>query len=356
MVRWLLLSLAVVVFPTSAFSDDESHRPTSEAANPESPDQLKEDHEESVADYIFHHVSDSNELEFEIPLSQGKNPVIHLPIIRVPLKEGVCPADRNKKASLAAGCLDLSITKHTVMMWLAGALLLLSVLLGSNRDKRKLVPHGTIANLWEMAVLFVRDELAIKNIGPEEGPRYTPYLLSVFLFILFMNLLGLLPWMSTATSNLAITLGLALCTFILTQVAGIRSAGLGGYLKHLTGGVHWSLWLIMIPVEILGLFTKPFALTVRLFANMLAGHIVIFFLLALIFLLGTVAIAPMSVLFAMGIYFLEMFVGLVQAYVFTMLSSLFIGMAVATGHHDEHGHAPEGGESHDHAAAHMVGS
>lgn len=116
------------------------------------------------------------------------------------------------------------------------------------------------------------------------------------------------------------------------------------------------MWIIMIPVEILGLFTKPFALTVRLFANMLAGHIVIFFLLALIFLLGTVAIAPMSVLFAMGIYFLEMFVGLVQAYVFTMLSSLFIGMAAATGHHDEHSHGPEGAERHDHAAAHVVAS
>lgn len=356
MVRWLLLSLAVVGFRVSAFAEDESHPRASDAANAETPDQVEEKHEESVADYIFHHVSDSNELEFEIPLRQGRNPVIHLPVIRVPLKEGACPADPHQKASLAAGCLDLSITKHTVMMWLAAALLLLGVLLGSNRDKRKLVPQGTVANLWEMAVLFVRDELAVKNIGPEEGPRYAPYLLSVFFFILFMNLLGLFPWMATATSNLAITLGLALCTFILTQVAGIRSAGLGGYLKHLTGGVHWSLWIIMIPVEILGLFTKPFALTVRLFANMLAGHIVIFFLIALIFLLGTVAIAPMSVLFAMGIYFLEMFVGLVQAYVFTMLSSLFIGMAVATGHHDEHGHAPEGDESHDHAAAHMVGS
>src|SRR5258707_6160472 len=150
MVKWLLLSLAVVGFPASAFSEDESHRPTSEAANAESLDQLKEDHEESVADYIFHHVSDSNELEFEIPLSQGKNPVLHLPIIRVPLKEAVCPADRNQKASLAAGCLDLSITKHTVMMSLAVAVLLLSVLLGSNRDQRKLVFHGTIGDVSGM--------------------------------------------------------------------------------------------------------------------------------------------------------------------------------------------------------------
>src|SRR5689334_669139 len=130
MVRWLLLSLAVVGFPASAFSEDETHP---KAATAESPDQVKEDHEESVADYIFHHVSDSNELEFEIPLSRGENPVIHLPIIRVPLKEGACPADHHEKASLAAGCLDLSITKHAVMMWLAGALLVLSVLLGSNR-------------------------------------------------------------------------------------------------------------------------------------------------------------------------------------------------------------------------------
>jgi F-type H+-transporting ATPase subunit a len=356
MVKWLLLTVAVFGFRISAFAEEVEHSHASDTANADNRDESEEKQEESVADYIFHHVSDSNELEFDIPLSRGKSPVIHLPIIQIPLKEGACPADHHKKASLAAGCIDLSITKHTVMMWLAAALLLLAVLLGSNRDKRNLVPRGTTANLWEMAVVFVRDELAIKNIGPEEGPRYTPYLLTVFLFILFMNLLGLLPWLATATSNLAITLALALCTFTLTQVAGIRSAGLGGYLKHLTGGVHWSLWIIMIPVEILGLFTKPFALTVRLFANMLAGHIVIFFLLALIFLLGTVAIAPMSVLFAMGIYFLEMFVGLVQAYVFTMLSSLFIGMAVATGHHDEHSHGSEGAERHDHAAAHVVGS
>jgi F-type H+-transporting ATPase subunit a len=113
----------------------------------------------------------------------------------------------------------------------------------------------------------------------------------------------------------------------------------------------------MVPVEILGLFTKPFALTVRLFANMVAGHIVIFFLLGLIFILGTVALAPVSVPFAMAIYFLEMFVALVQAYIFTILSGLFIGMSVAMGHHDDHGHAheAEGAHSHDHGVAHHVG-
>ena len=149
------------------------------------------------------------------------------------------------------------------------------------------------------------------------------------------------------------TLGLALMTFLLTQAAGIRTAGIGGYLKHLTGGVHPLLWPIMVPVEFLGLFTKPFALTIRLFANMVAGHIVIFFLLGLIFILKTAFLAVVSVPFAFAIYLLELFVALVQAYVFTMLSALFIGMGAAMGHHGGHeGHEEHGGHAHD--AEHAV--
>ncbi|MFY0563191.1 F0F1 ATP synthase subunit A [Archangium lansingense] len=328
-----------------------------------------EGEKEDVAGYILHHVSDTAEYEFELPgpLFTGHNPTIHLPRIGIPLRAGASCEPRGTghdvvMPGLSEGCLDLSITKHTVMMWLAAVLLIGSVLAFSNRDKTKLVPRGTAANLFEMLVLFVRDELAIKNIGKEEGPRYTPYLLTAFFFILFMNLLGMFPWMASATGNIAVTCGLALCTFVITQAAGIRAAGLGGYLAHLTGGVHWALWPIMIPVELLGLFTKPFALTMRLFANMLAGHIVIFFLLGLIFMLGHPAVALVSVPFAMGIYVLELFVAFVQAYVFTMLSALFIGMSVAMGHHghehaDEHGHGhKETGHSHDHGKAHVVGS
>ena len=199
--------------------------------------------------------------------------------------------------------------------------LVLTMLVGTNRNKGQLVARGASQNIFEMLVLFVRDELAIKNIGKEEGPRYVPYLLTAFFFILFMNLLGLFPWMATATGNIAVTLGLALCTFVLTQVAGIRAAGFGGYLAHLTGGI------------------------------------VIFFLLGLIFMLGHPAVALVSVPFAMGIYLLELFVAFVQAYVFTMLSALFIGMGVAMGHHahaDEHHKEP--GHSHDHGKAHMLGS
>ncbi|MBZ4420772.1 F0F1 ATP synthase subunit A [Myxococcus sp. RHSTA-1-4] len=317
-----------------------------------------EGEKEDVAGYILHHVADAHELEIEIPLSHD-HVTIHLPQILIPFKAGACEPRMTDHGEvipgILAGCLDISITKHTVMMWLAAVLLIGSILIWSNRDKTKLVPRGTGANLFEMLVLFVRDELAIKNIGKEEGPRYVPYLLTAFFFILFMNLLGLFPWMASATGNLAVTCGLAVCTFIVTQIAGIRAAGLGGYLAHLTGGVHPLLWPIMIPVEFLGLFTKPFALTVRLFANMLAGHIVIFFLLGLIFILQHPAVAMVSVPFAFGIYLLELFVAFVQAYVFTMLSALFIGMGVAMGHHahEEHGHGhKETGPSHDHGKAH----
>ena len=288
------------------------------------------------------------------PFYTGHNPKLDLGkmfgFLRFETKPGACPADIHALGSadgFMAGCIDLRPTKHLMMMWLASLILVLSVLGGSNRDRKKLVPHGTAANLFEALVLFVRDEISIKNIGKEEGPRYTPYLLSAFFFILFSNLLGLFPFMATATGNLAITCGLALCTFTLTQIAGIRAAGIFGYLKHLTGGVHPALWVIMIPVEILGLFTKPFALTVRLFANMLAGHIVIFFLLGLIFLMSP-AMAVVSVPMAIGIYMLELFVAFLQAYVFTMLSSLFIGMSVAMGHHE---HAHEGHDPHETAPA-----
>jgi F-type H+-transporting ATPase subunit a len=308
-------------------------------------------HDTDVAGYIFHHVSDSTEYEFEVPgpLFTGENPKIDLAhtfgFLRIETQPGACPADPHESGSIAAGCLDLRPTKHVLMMWLAAVLLIVAMLLGGHRDRNKPVPHGVSANLIELLVLFVRDEIAIKNIGKEDGPRYVSFLLTAFFFILAMNLLGLFPWMASANGNLAITCGLAICTFVVTQIAGIRSAGLGGYLKHLTGGVAWWLWPIMVPVEILGLFTKPFALTVRLFANMLAGHIVIFFLLGLIFLMHP-AMAVVSVPMAMAIYFLELFVAFVQAYVFTMLSSLFIGMAVATGHH---GHDDSHGDHADHA-------
>ena len=298
--------------------------------------------------YILEHVADSPEVEFQVPLSD-KEFIIHFPVWRIPLKADACPASAEEPAKLSEGCLDISLTKHTFWMFVGSVLVVLLFAFGANRDPGQPVPHGPRQNILEMLVIFVRNDVAIPNIGKEQGPRYTPYLLSVFFFILTLNLLGLVPWASTATGNLGVTLALALCTFVLTQLAGIRAAGLGGYLKHLTGGAPWLMWIIMIPVEILGLFTKPFALMLRLFANMLAGHIVLFSLLGLIFIIGHATVAVVAVPFAIFIYLLELFVCFLQAYIFVMLSALFIGMGVAMGHHDEHGH--EEHAAHDEAHA-----
>ncbi len=248
---------------------------------------------------------------------------------------------------------DMTPTKHLVMMWLAS--LVLVVLLAFSIRRKGMVPRG-LYNFFEMLVQFVRNEIALKNIGEKDGDRFVPYLVSAFFFILFVNLFGLIPYAATATGNLAVTVALALFTFVITQYAAIRAMGFGAWLKHLTGGVAVWLWPIMIPVEILGLFTKPFALTVRLFANMLAGHIVILSLLGLIYALNSQWVAIGSVPMALGIFMLELFVGFVQAYIFTMLSSLFIGQGLAHhGHDEEHGHAEPGMGSADHHGSHVAG-
>jgi F-type H+-transporting ATPase subunit a len=254
------------------------------------------------------------------------------------------------------GRLDMTPSKHVVMMLLSA--LLLSLLLLTASRRRGLVPRG-LYNFFELLVAFVRD-IATANVGKRDADRFLPYLCTAFFFILFMNLLGLVPWMATATANLSVTVALALFTFAITQYAQIKAQGIGGYLAHLTGGVPKSLawlWPIMIPVEILGLFTKPFALTVRLFANMVAGHFVILALLGLIFAIS-VFVAPVSVALALAIFLLELFVAFVQAYIFTMLSALFIGAGLAHhGHDDGHGHgeASQGGDHGKHPS-HAAGA
>ncbi len=288
-----------------------------------------EEENPAVSEVIFHHVADQKAIQFESPFSHS---AATLDFKKVGCKlfgwNGVV-------GHIGGTPVDLTVTKHLFWMWVAALVLIAMFVIGAPK-KGQMVPSG-LGNMLEAMVVFVRDEFARKNIpGQKEADRYTPFLLTCFFFILVMNFLGLIPYLASATSNLNVTLGLALLTFILTQAAGIRAAGLGGYLKHLTGGVHPLLWPIMIPVEFLGLFTKPFALTIRLFANMIAGHIVIFFLLGLIFIMKTIGLAPVSVAFAFAIYLLEIFVALVQAYVFTLLSALFIGFGVAMGHH-EHG-------------------
>ncbi|MBI4429142.1 MAG: F0F1 ATP synthase subunit A [Ignavibacteriales bacterium] len=229
--------------------------------------------------------------------------------------------------------IDLSPTKHVFFLVLSAAILVLLALYAARRYKKDIVPTGT-ANAFESLVLFIRDEVAIPNMG-RGGTRYVPYLLTTFFFILIMNLIGLVPFGVTATGNIAVTAGLAIIAFFMIQISAIRAQGLAHYLAHLTGGVHWLLWPIMVPIEVLGLFTKPFALCIRLFANMTGGHIVILSLIGLIFLFRSFVVAPVSVLFALGINMLEIFVAFLQAYVFTMLTSLFMGLGMQAGHEEQ---------------------
>lgn len=235
---------------------------------------------------------------------------------------------------------DLSITKHVVMMLTAAVLLVVVLSLVARRRRPDEVPTGFAAAI-ETVVEFIRNQIAIPNMGEKLGLAFTSYLCTVFFFILTCNLLGLIPYGATATGNVNVTAGLAASTFILTQVLAIKVNGIGGYFRHLTGGVHPAMWIVMIPVEFLGLFTKPFALCIRLYANMTAGHIVLLSLISLIFIMSKngaspivgIAIAPISVAFSLFVNVLELFVALLQAYIFTLLSSLFIGLAAA--HHEE---------------------
>jgi len=224
---------------------------------------------------------------------------------------------------------DLSITKHVLMMWIAAALIVF-VFRYAFREQH-VVPSG-VANLLEAIIVFLRDEVVLPNMG-EEGKQYLSYLLTVFFFILFCNLLGLIPFSATATGNVSVTAALAIISLVMIQVGGIREYGLKHHLQNLIPhGLPAWLLPIMIPVEIMGQFTKPFALCIRLFANMTAGHIVILSFISMIFILKSLFVSPISVFFALFISLLELFIAFLQAYIFTMLTSLFIGMSIHPQH------------------------
>jgi F-type H+-transporting ATPase subunit a len=259
----------------------------------------------SPQDLLGHHVLDAQTLEVPF-LGEVHLPTLHL------------------------GSFALPITRHVVMMWIAAAIVLLVAGFAARRRAR--VP-GRVQSLVEIMVLFVRDELARKSIG-HDADRYVPFLLTVFFFIMTCNYLGLLPYAATATSNISVTAGLALLALVMTQAAGIRQYGVVGHAKNLVPhGLPAWLLPIMIPVEILGILTKPFALCVRLFANMTAGHVIILSLFSIIFLLKSVLFGVfISVPFALFIYGIELLVAFLQAYIFTMLTALFIGMSAHPAH------------------------
>lgn len=244
--------------------------------------------------------------------------------------------------------LDMSITSHLVFFWLSVGFTLWFTIGMSRRYKKgvggETEPRGVMQNIFEILFQFVRDEIAKANIPVDKYKKYVPYLFSVFMGIAFMNLFGLLPWAATATADLTVTATLAAITFFIVQFSGTKD-----HWEHVfwfPGVPAWTR-LILTPVEILGLFTKPFALAIRLFANMLSGKMMIIAILGLIFIfadlfgpIGGYGMAGLlSVPLTAALYFLKAFVALLQAYVFTILSAVFIGMAAEEHHHEEHHHA-----------------
>ena len=271
---------------------------------------------------LLHHLSDSQVLEFEI---LGRGFVWELP--------------HWDPVHLGPLTLDLSPTKHVVFM-LVAAFIVMALFIPLGRAMRRKytdqAPSG-LANALEAMIVFFRDEVVRRNIG-HGADAYTPYILSLFFFILTMNLLGLVPFGATATGNLSVTGALAALTLVVVEISGMVQLGFKGYLGtifYAPPGMHPAgqamMLVIMTPVEFLGKLTKPFALAIRLFANMTAGHTLVLSLLGLIFMfanlaLGKWAIAGASLTMVSAIMILELFVALLQAYIFAMLTAVFIGL------------------------------
>jgi len=231
--------------------------------------------------------------------------------------------------------LNLTPTKHVIFMILAALLVLLVMaiakrgLIRQRADKQ--APRG-FAGFVEQIVLWVRDDIAIASIG-EGGAKFAPFVVALFFFVLFMNLMGLLPWGATATGNLGVTGGLALMVFVTVELGGFLTLGPGGYLRTIfphVEGVHgvggFLLTVAMAPIELLSKLVKPFALAVRLFGNMTAGHFVVLSLTGIILFFGSWVIgAPTAIVIAL-IMLLETLVAALQAYVFALLTATFIGL------------------------------
>jgi F-type H+-transporting ATPase subunit a len=269
---------------------------------------------------IVHHLGDSHSIE--------------LPFV------GEVALPRFAPIHLGGLTLDLSPTKHLVFMLLAATIVALVFVLSARSiaaAEAKGKPPKGFAGAMEAMALYIRQEVVLPNVGPH-GEGYAPYLLTLFFFILTMNLLGLLPWGATATGNIAVTAALAVMAFIVVEVTGMRSLGPKGYLSTIfylpqglpggPGGAILKVFLlaVMTPIELIGKLAKPFALAVRLFANMTSGHVLVLALIGLTFLFKSYSVGLGASLLATGVMVLELFVAFLQAFVFTLLTSVFIGL------------------------------
>jgi F-type H+-transporting ATPase subunit a len=231
--------------------------------------------------------------------------------------------------------LDLSVTNMVAFQWIAMIILAILFFTVSKKAKKNgSNPPKGIQNLLESVIVFIRDDVVRPNIPGKASDRLLPYFLVLFLFILVLNLMGLLPGGHTATATLGVAAALAIIAFLVINYTAIRESGIGAWFHHLLGGAPIWLAPLMIPIEIASMFIKPFSLTIRLFANMVAGHTVLFSLMGLLFLFQSLLIAPAIVGFATFINLLELLVAFLQAYIFTMLTAIFVGLAIGDHSHE----------------------
>lgn len=298
-----------------------SFAPPARAQDPAAP----LEHKLGPADIIMPHITDSKTIDY--PCYRGMN-------------EWSCEhtfAVHN--VTIAGHTYDMGLTKHIFFMLLSAGLVCV-FLIGSARSHVRHSheaghPKGFPAGL-EAIVLYLRNDIFLPVLGEHGGAAYVPFCLTLFFFVLFCNLFGLVPWGSTPTGNIAVTATLAIVTFIVVEVAGMRALGKGYigtiiYWPHEGGAFLKAMTIIMTPVEIAGKITKPFALTIRLFANMIAGHVIILALIGLIFMFGF-GVALGALPMALFIMLLEILVAFIQAFIFSLLAAVFIGQ-IRSAHH-----------------------
>lgn len=314
--RWSLLALCLLL--PAALAAQEGAAPADSQQAPAVSASDAAEHATSID--VMEHLSNARTIE--------------VPYWRAPYTRHL-PLPQFAPLHLGPVAIDLSPSKHSVYLLLAAIIVLLvftSVARSVARAQRA-GRHATgFAGAMEATTMYIRNEVILPNVG-HHGEGFVPYLLTVFFFVLTCNLLGLFPWGATATGNISVTATLAFITFVTIEIAGMRSLGFGGYLHtifFIPPGVPLIMkpimLVIMTPIEIIGKLAKPFALAVRLFANMTAGHVLVLALVGLPFALQTMLVTPVSTGMATATMILEVFVAFLQAFVFTLLSAVFIGL------------------------------
>ena len=301
--RTLFLALCLALVAVAVAREDhkaQPHDPHAAAAKTAEHEKHEEGLGATLVEILEHHLVDSDHMELF-------GYAIHLPTFEI------------------AGY-KFTLTKHR--LWWLIALTLMGLLVWSAARQKTAVPTG-LRNMLESLITFVRNEVVKPNLH-DKTDAFMPYFMTLFTGILFSNLLGLFPWGSSATGNVNVTAGLALCTLSLMVGMGVKENGLGGFLHHFAPpGVPGWLMPLMIIIEIVSFLIRPFALTIRLFANMLAGHAVLAVLLGLIV---SIVFAPPAILVAVGVFMLEIIVALIQSYIFIMLTATFMGLTMHPSH------------------------